>query len=135
MKDLVPDAQGSSRGLPSSPDGASAAEQWIEAIILQAYEELDDLSKASAASLVTPFWSVHRMTLRWVTRRLEQLRLRLIRREVSPLEINSARPMLEDSLRSLGTHQCLGQEEEAFLILLVGEEEDSEHGSFSAEED
>ena len=120
VKDLVPDAQGSSRGLSSSPDGASAAEQWIEAIILQAYEELDDLSKASAASMITPSWSVHRMTLRWVTRKLEQLRLRLIRREVSPLEINSARPMIEASLRSLRTHQCLGPEEGGFSHPLGG---------------
>ena len=70
-----------------------------------------------------------------MVRKLEQLRLRLIRREVSPLELSSARPMLEDSVRSLRTHHCLGQEEEAFLIFLVGEEDDSEHGSFSAEED
>ena len=120
--------------LPAPPAGTTEAEHWIEATILQAYEELSDLSRAEAASILTPAWSDHRRTLRWVVRKLENLRLRLLRREISPQALCSARPMLEDTLQSLRAVHCLCQDKVDFLYFLVGDDAgDSDLGGFSDE--
>ena len=102
--------------------GAEAAESWLDASILQSYEELGALSRADAASLVTPAWSDHREILTWVVRKLEHLRLKLLRQEVSPQEICSARPLVDDTLQSLRTTHHLGQDEAAFINYLVAED-------------
>ena len=120
--------------LPAPPGGTTEAEHWIEATILQAYEELSDLSRAEAASILTPAWSDHRRTLRWVVRKLEHLRLRLLRREISPQALCSVRPRLEDTLQSLRAAHCLCPEEVGLLDFLVGDDaDDSELDGFSDE--
>ena len=120
--------------LPASPAGATEAEHWMEATILQVYEDLSDLVRAEAASTLTPTWSDHRRTLRWVVRKLERLRLRLLRREISPQVLCSVRPRLEDTLQSLRAAHCLCQDEVDFLDSLAGDDaDDSELDGFSDE--
>ena len=104
------------------PEDSTAVEGWLETVILQAYEDLNGLSMGRTSPAIQD----HKRTLTWVVRKLEGLRIRVLRQGILTRDVVAARPMVDAALLSLRTTHYLGHAEAVFLDYLVGVVEEDE---------
>ena len=107
---------------PTSPRSLAEYGVWLEGAILQAYSEIDTLGGVAMSLQILD----HKEALKWMVNKLELLRLKLFREEVSVGSLASAKPLIEAALTSLQMTHYFRDEETKVLEFLAGLEEEPE---------